>query len=128
MSSRVVERRRLLRSLLELERPVERIVRELSALPWECDHDLLVVRPHHLIEVLGRLTRGSLTAEQVESWADAIEGREDVGFEEATGQVVKAALFDLANPQMQGELTAEVADRWLARLRAASEAHGTNGE
>jgi hypothetical protein len=55
--------------------------------------------------------KGEVQDADVEEWANMVEGRDDVDFEPMTN----AAIFDLANPVLQGPLT-EVATALLARL------------
>lgn len=114
-----VERVRILRALLEVERPVASLVQDLAALPWDAAAELVTLRPVHVTEVLRRFMSGRLAAQEVEAWASAIECREDIALDPAGHAILAAALFDLANPTLQGALTTDIADHWLAQLSAA---------
>ena len=113
------DRRRILLSLLSIDRPLETILAEVATLPWDGDDELVTLRATHVVDVLKLFQRGECGSADVERWANAIEGREDVGLEGETAPLVKQAVFDLANPALQGAITPEVAARWIARLSGA---------
>ncbi len=117
MSTQNVERHRTLRSLLELDRPLESVLHDLAGFRWDSEAEGVTLLPKHLIEILNRFKDGLLNAEEAEKWADAIEGREDVAFDQNSRTLLKEAIFDLANPVLQGVLTTEIADEWIERLR-----------
>lgn len=117
MSEPNVDRQRVLRSLLELNRTLESVLGELVGISWDADEEVVILHPEHVIEVLKRFQGGRLRAEDVERWANAIEGRDDIGVEVASRVVLNEAIFDLANPKLQGALTREVAEQWVERLQ-----------
>jgi len=65
----------------------------------------------NVVSVLQRYLKGDLPGDDVEAWANMLEGRDDVEFEPKAA----SAIFDLANPALQGPLT-EVAPVLLANL------------
>jgi hypothetical protein len=52
---------------------------------------------------LGSTIRGS----DVEEWAEAIEGRDDVGYEGDAADMLREAVFELANPDLTNQLVPE---------------------
>ena len=86
-------RQQLLRSLVELERPLAEIVHELSRLGWDSDRDLVTLERRHVLRILERFREGELPAEQVEAWANAVEAREDIAFERGEGNRPAADLL-----------------------------------
>jgi hypothetical protein len=103
---------------LELDRPLDTVLVELAGVAWDSEEELVTLQPAHVIEVLSRFQSARLSAEDVERWANAIEGRDDIGCEDESRALLKETMFDLANPDLQGALTTEVAARWVERLRA----------
>lgn len=74
----------------------------------------------HVIAVLKRFQAGVLSPEAVEAWANAVEGREDIGLEPESSELLEEAIFDLANPVLQGALTGDTVERWIQRLMVPS--------
>ena len=116
MSGSTADRQRILRSLLEADQPLERVLRDLAEVPWDGDEELVTLRPAQVIETLNRFRTHRLDANEVETWANAIEGREDIGLDEGSQELLKEAIFELANPELQGALTDKTAQRWIERL------------
>lgn len=94
------ERNRLavVRDLLELSRPLDEIAAQLAMMEWDYEGDGVEFTVRHLIAVLHRYLRDELSVSDIESWANSIEGRDDVYFETGREQETKEVLYELANP------------------------------
>ena len=104
-------RNEAVQSLIRWDRPLEAVRTSLGAFDWDWEGEpgaRLDVQA--VASVLRRYLAGELTGEEVEAWANLLEGREDVDFQPEAG----AAIFDLANPVLQGSV-AEVAPALLSR-------------
>lgn len=109
-------RRSLLASLLEFSTPLQDLRTKLAAVPWDSSEELSVLQTRHVEAILTRYLAGELSSNAVEEWANAVEGREDIGFEVGHESVLKAAIFALANPALEGHLNSAMAKEWLGRL------------
>lgn len=114
----MTERLLTLRSLLEGAAPLDAAIGALGALPWDSDEELVTLTPEHVIRMLERLLSGELTSGDLEQWANAIEGRDDIGLDADASDALKEVIFELANPSLQGATTAESARAWVGRLRS----------
>ena len=106
--------RAVLLSLLRFDRPLS----DLAPLLLALDPDgapLATVGRQHIAGVLRRYATGSLDAATIEDWANLVESRADLEYEPGHEAVVADALFDLANPDIQGPLDT-VCDDVLAAL------------
>ncbi len=103
----MVERDRLdvLHDLVALSQPVEELHGELSRFEWDSGRELVVLQREHVTSVLKRFLIGSLTRANVEAWANAIEGRDDIGHDELDAEYLRQIVFALANPELEGALT-----------------------
>ena len=110
-------RRTALEDLLALRRSLASVRGRLAEFPWDSEEELVTLRPEHLVAILSRLTAGELSAEEVEDWANAIEGREDVAL---AGEPVEQALFHLANPLITEPITLASAAKLVAALQSAA--------
>jgi hypothetical protein len=63
---------------------------------------------------LERYLRGDLTAGDLHSWAETIEMREDVNYE--SSEQVLDFVFELANSDINGEITFGRARDWISAL------------
>ncbi len=126
MSEPTMVRRRILQSLVEMDRSLDSVLGELAGVAWDSEEELVTLQPAHVIEILIRFQSARLGAEDVERWANAIEGRDDIGFADESRALLKETIFDLANPDLQGALTTEAAARLVERLRAVR-SEGTPG-
>ena len=111
-------RTRALTALVSLSEPVRDSAEVLKAFAWDSEEVLVWLSRRHVIEVLDRYRRGDLTSAEVEQWANEIESRDDIGLEVEFEDLLKDAVFALANPSLTEAMTIATADSWLSRLRA----------
>lgn len=102
-------------ALAEVRGNIGDLVARVRLLPWDSEDELVFLQPSHICNVLQRFMSGALTAEEVHSWANALECREDIGF----GPECKAVLFELANPLLTQPLSKTSASHWLSLLQNA---------
>ena len=111
-----MDRKSIIASLIGFDKPLNDLRRELAELGWDWDADpLTVLTRQNLAAMIDRFLIGELDAETIESWANLIEGREDIVFESGCEATVAEALHDLANPELSGRLDA-IATEVRARL------------
>ncbi|WDF73669.1 hypothetical protein [Novosphingobium sp. KACC 22771] len=105
-------REEAVRSLVHFDQPLDVLRRALHTCAWDWEGPPTVtLRVTNVLHVVQLYLKGELNSTDVEEWANLIEGRDDVGFEPK----VKEAIFDLANPILQGSLR-KVVPALLARL------------
>jgi hypothetical protein len=106
-----MDRRSILCDLVELRRPLDEISLNLKRLPWDSEVTLVTLEQQHLASVLRRYRDNELSSGDVEIWANAIEGRDDISYEPSstTGRM----LHQLANPHLAAPLTPERAAQLL---------------
>jgi hypothetical protein len=104
------------RDLLELRVPVAQAVAALGRFEWDCDEELRTLTRADALRMLGGFQRHELTVGDCRLWAEALEGRDDVGFESGAEDVLKEFLFQIATPELAGPLTHEAASRWERAL------------
>ena len=107
---------RALRDLVRLRRPVPDAAAALAAFDWDSDEELLTLTRADAIRVLTAHLDGTLTDTDVTTWAETLEGRDDIGFEPGHDDTLKNLLFDLATPELAEPLTPDTARRHLAEL------------
>lgn len=121
-----------LRNLIAAREPIEQTLGYLRTFPWDSERVLVVLYRSDVARVLRRYLQAELSAEQCVAWADAIEARDDIGFETDWVKLLKQLIFELANPELGGPLSHDAAHGWLRLLedagRADANAEWTDGD
>lgn len=110
----------ILVKLLEGSIPAAAAAPELAKFGWDSEVELVRVRPVHVVNMLRGYADGRRTAQELEAWASAIEGRDDIGFEDPSGKV-RQAIHVLANPVLEGRMGRLQAVRAAEALLATAE-------
>ena len=100
-------RRQLLYALVTLSQPLERIAKELSLFEWDYEGEPVIIEPIHIVSVLNRFLSGDFSAKQLEDWANMIECREDLDYDESNQEQMKQVIYELANQDTEGQITIE---------------------
>ena len=101
-------RAKVLTDLLEFNCDISEVRTKLSCLKWDSESDLVVASTDHLRRVLVAFLNEELSATDLEKWAELIEMREDIDYEEIADQFYK-----LANPLLTDALTKDLARNLL---------------
>jgi hypothetical protein len=109
-------RRDVLADLVKLRLPPDAAVAAVRALPWDSVVEMVVLARRDAHELLQRYLRGELSPSDVESWADAVESRDDIGFESGHEELLRAFVFETANPVLFEPISETYARRWLDRF------------
>ncbi len=66
--------------------------------------------------ILERYLRGTLAASDVECWADAVEGRDDIQYLDGQEEKIADLLFRLSSPEINTPLSPDVAQALRSEL------------
>src|SRR6185436_16438835 len=102
-------RTEVLRALIEYQLPIESVLGELEAFGWDSEYDEVILGGEDICNLLQRYLDGEIAADQVVDWADLVECREDIGFPEGRQDDYSQVIFQLANPNINGDITPELA-------------------
>lgn len=94
----------LVKALIELSLPLDELDSRLREFDWDFEDAPIELRRTHVIYALGRYLNGELSASDVERWANLVEGREDIYFEESSGGQLDEVIYELANPTLTASL------------------------
>jgi hypothetical protein len=106
-----------LQALVRFDKPLGEVFETLSQYPWDGE-ELVVLSCAHVASVLNRFMNGTISAADVENWADAIEGRDDIGFDAESRDLLKDAIWELANPILTNELSRDSAKVLINRMKS----------
>jgi hypothetical protein len=110
-------RRDTLNSLIKFSKSMDDVSIALSELEFDCEEDVCELRRDDIINVLERYIADEISASDVERWADLIEMRDGIGYEEKNEDLIIATIQDLATPELSEELDKHKAERLIFNLR-----------
>jgi len=108
----MINRQKILEDLLEYRRTLEEFQCIFVGFSWDAEDELVQLERQHVVAVLKRYIAGEISDKEVETWANLIECRDDIGYEG-----VADVLHTLANPAITHELTQAVATQLIEELR-----------
>lgn len=86
------------------------ITETLKTVPWG-QEDVCTLEKEHIANVLQLFIKDEFAAEDIEFWANLIEGREDINYKQ-----FNEVIFELANPSLTTKLTKARANAILKKL------------
>lgn len=95
---------------------MQNIQRDLNKWPWDSDKPLVTLTRPDIMRVLGRFINEELNENEVEAWANTIEGREDIDYEIGYEELLSDVIYQLANPLLTVPLTTASAEEILDSL------------
>jgi hypothetical protein len=120
--SESTEHDRRIQALLDVTRlrqPVEQAAAALADFPWDSDEELVELTRSDAVRLLNAYADHVLSADDCRRWAEALEGRDDVGLQAGAEDALKDLLFELSTPEITEPLTPQRARHWQTVLRAA---------
>lgn len=111
----------VLRDLVAFSKPTSVLVDSLSKFDWDYEAQPLIVTASQIREVLKRFLAGEYSAQELEGWANLIECREDLEFEEKKREGIANVIYCLANPVLEGEITADSCKALIDSLDCADD-------
>lgn len=109
-------RTEILSKLLAYQTSMDELTLLLQQFPWDSREELVVLTPDHIRHMINRYLSGELNEQQFEDWANAIEGREDIGFLPGYEDTLADAIHQLANPLLTQPITSSSAQGLLKVL------------
>jgi hypothetical protein len=77
----------------------------LSLYEWDCIEPIIVLHLGDIISALRKYIEGGITEVDIENWANTIECREDIEYEEIHKDIISELIHELANPTLTTRLT-----------------------
>lgn len=109
----------VIKNLVTLSKPIEKIREDLKSSDWDSDDEVLMTSSD-VVKVLNRFISQEINVATIVEWANLIEGREDIDYQEPFFEEIKQLIYELANPDIEGEIKTETISRWIERLSLLS--------
>lgn len=115
------QRERILNCLISFSESLVDVKEMVGSLSWDYNGPPVIFKKSHLIDVLDRYACNRFSAEEVECWANLIECREDIDYEEAYSEKLAEAIYQLANPVLEGPLTSKKIQSIIDSLKSTED-------
>lgn len=110
-------RKDILTDLVVFKTDLSELQNELSKYSWDIEEPILIISKQDFIKILNRCIENEITFDDLVSWANVIECRDDLDFEV---EEIQEIVFELANPEINGEITKERLQEIINELQAQS--------
>lgn len=107
-------RKDILRDLVLLQGKIEVLQNELSQYSWDIEKPILKINVEDFSNVLKRNINNEIDFETITNWANALECRDDIDF---TDEKIQEVIFELANPEINGNITKERLSEIITELK-----------
>ncbi len=94
----------ILKDLLYFKGNLPSLREELSQYPWDTEEAYLLMTKKHFLNVISRCLKDEISLQDLEVWANLIECRDDLDFE---NEELQEIVFELASPEINGAITRE---------------------
>ena len=91
----------ILLDLVHFKNNIDTLKNMLSQIGFDSEIELVSMSRDNIVEILQRSLDKKISFLELEEWANLIECREDIGFEDEKTQEI---IFKLANPYLYGKL------------------------
>jgi|SRR5690606_18642512 len=106
-------REEILYDLIYLRKDLSELEEELFHYSWDIEKPILMITKESFSNILKRSIDDKLNFEELVNWANAIECRDDIEFE---NDVIQENIFDLASPEINGDITKNKLEKILNSL------------
>ena len=104
----------ILLDLVHFKNNIDTLKNMLSQIGFDSETELVSMSRDDIVEILQRSLDKKISFLELEEWANLIECREDIGFEDEKTQEM---IFKLANPYMYGKLDKKQVLSYLNELK-----------
>jgi len=94
----------ILLNLINFAKDMSAIKSDLAKIGFNSESELVTITKNTIVNILNRVIDKEISYDLLEEWANLIECREDIGYED---EILQEIIFELANPCLYGEIDKE---------------------
>ena len=107
-------RKLILQDILNFEGDIRDLKKELDKYPFDSKYPLIIINSKTVCAILKKTISGIISFDDLEEWANIVECRDDVDFE---NENIQEIIFELANPELNEQLSLELLIGYLKSLK-----------
>lgn len=109
-------RAELLTQIARFQIEISSAIKEFQKYSWDCERDLYILTKSDLLRVFKKYLSNSITEKEINEWANFLECREDLGYENESGELLKQIIIDLANPDLSEPISKKLITNYEKKL------------
>ena len=94
----------ILLNLINFTKDISAIKSDLAKIGFNSESELVTITQNTIANILNRVADKEISYDLLEEWANLIECREDIGYED---EILQEIIFELANPCLYGKIDKE---------------------
>lgn len=94
----------ILLNLINFAKDMSAIKSDLAKIGFDSESELVTITKNTIVNILNRVIDKEISYDLLEEWANLIECREDIGYED---EILQEIIFELANPCLYGKIDKE---------------------
>ena len=94
----------ILLNLINFAKDISAIESDLAKIGFDSESELVTITQNTIANILNRVVDKEISYDLLEEWANLIECREDIGYED---EILQEIIFELPNPCLYGEIDEE---------------------
>ena len=91
----------ILLNLINFAKDMSAIKRDLAKIGFNSESELVTITKNTIANIINRIIDKEISYDLLEEWANLIECREDIGYED---EILQEIIFELANSCLYGEI------------------------
>ena len=104
MNTALIAKIDILLNLINFAKDMSAIKSDLAKIGFNSESELVTITQNTIASILNRVIDKEISYDLLEEWANLIECREDIGYED---EILQEIIFELANPCLYGEIDEE---------------------
>ena len=113
-------RKRRLHTVLRMSVGYTDEIKNLQLENWDVEKPLVILTSNILQMLLRKYILGEINASELQYWAEFVELRDDIGYEEKNEDVLREVIFELATPEINRVLSLSLAEEFLGKFAKPS--------
>ena len=105
-----------LQDLVELKQPLEETIKTVWTFPFSTLETLYILKAPEVVTVLKKYIKEEVSGAELSRWADAIESREGIEYEDEFSDWISDTIFRLSSPEINEPITSKCVSKILDQL------------
>ncbi len=118
MTSNMEENQRLgfVMDLVLIRKPIHECLKNLNKFEWDYKKSPFVLNIFTIKNILLKYISGEISGNDLYLWAESIEMREDIDYDDKDREDISMIMSTLSNPEINGRITTDLVNGLLSEI------------